>query len=101
GIRDKLVTGVQTCALPISGPPAPSSGLAAARVRAIVAAEPGSELARALDLRVPDLIAYQNEAYAARYARFVERVRAQAPGAPERSEERRVGEECGAGGWPW
>src|SRR2546425_3739586 len=26
GIRDKLVTGVQTCALPISGPPIPGPG---------------------------------------------------------------------------
>jgi indolepyruvate ferredoxin oxidoreductase len=66
-----------------AGLPAPATSLAAARVRAIVAAEPGSELARALDLRVPDLIAYSGVAYAERYARFVERVRAQAPGAPE------------------
>jgi indolepyruvate ferredoxin oxidoreductase len=65
------------------GAPAPASDPPAARARAIVAAEPGSELARALDLRVPDLIAYQDEAYAARYARFVEQVRAQAPAAPE------------------
>jgi indolepyruvate ferredoxin oxidoreductase len=68
---------------PAAGQPAPATSLAAARVRAIVAAEPGSELARALDLRIPDLIAYQDEAYAERYARFVQRVRAQAPDAPE------------------
>jgi indolepyruvate ferredoxin oxidoreductase len=56
---------------------------AALRVWAIVAAEPGSELARVLAVRVPDLIAYADEAYAAGYARFVEHVRAQAPQAPE------------------
>jgi indolepyruvate ferredoxin oxidoreductase len=55
----------------------------ALRVRAIVAAEPGSELARVLGIRVPDLIAYADEAYATQYARFVEHVRAQAPQAPE------------------
>ncbi|WP_458084932.1 indolepyruvate ferredoxin oxidoreductase family protein [Streptomyces malaysiensis] len=46
-----------------------------ARVRATVGAEPGSELARLLDIRVPDLIAYQGERYAGEYAEFVERVR--------------------------
>ncbi|MFF0450844.1 indolepyruvate ferredoxin oxidoreductase family protein [Streptomyces sp. NPDC004609] len=48
---------------------------ATARVRSLVAAEPGSELARLLDIRVPDLIAYQNERYARDYARYVERIR--------------------------
>ncbi|MFF5263831.1 indolepyruvate ferredoxin oxidoreductase family protein [Actinomadura viridis] len=48
---------------------------AAARVRALVAAEPGGELARLLDIRIPDLIAYQDERYARRYAEFVEEVR--------------------------
>ncbi|WP_327276674.1 indolepyruvate ferredoxin oxidoreductase family protein [Streptomyces sp. NBC_01224] len=41
----------------------------------LVGAAPGSELARLLEVRVPDLIAYQNAAYATRYARFVEQVR--------------------------
>jgi indolepyruvate ferredoxin oxidoreductase len=58
----------------------------ALRVLAIVAADPGSELARLLAIRVPDLIAYQDEEYAASYARFVERVRAQAPAAPALAE---------------
>ncbi|MFE2187710.1 DUF6537 domain-containing protein [Streptomyces sp. NPDC059455] len=60
--------------------PGPSAGLrevhpASARVRAMVGAEPGSELARLLDIRVPDLIEYQDARYARAYAEFVERVR--------------------------
>ncbi|MGH3380850.1 MAG: indolepyruvate ferredoxin oxidoreductase family protein [Actinoallomurus sp.] len=48
---------------------------AAARVRALVDAVPGTELARSLDIRIPDLIAYQDEGYARTYADYVERVR--------------------------
>ncbi|MEU4804149.1 indolepyruvate ferredoxin oxidoreductase family protein [Actinosynnema sp. NPDC023587] len=48
---------------------------AAAAVRALVRAEPGSELARVLDIRVPELVAYQDERYARAYVDFVERVR--------------------------
>ncbi|ASQ96457.1 indolepyruvate ferredoxin oxidoreductase family protein [Streptomyces sp. 11-1-2] len=64
--------------------PGPSAGPrrvhpASARVRALVGAEPGSELARLLDIRVPDLIAYQDERYAREYALFVERVRRHEP----------------------
>ncbi|MFD5384378.1 DUF6537 domain-containing protein [Streptomyces sp. NPDC127074] len=55
---------------------------AAGRVRAMVGAEPGSELARLLDIRVPDLIAYQDE----RYAEFVERVRRHEPASTEVTE---------------
>jgi len=40
-----------------------------------VAAEPGSELDRLVRIRVPDLVAYQDAAYARRYAEVVERVR--------------------------
>jgi indolepyruvate ferredoxin oxidoreductase len=47
----------------------------AARVRSLVDAAPGTELARLLDIRVPDLIGYQGEDYARSYAEFVERVR--------------------------
>jgi indolepyruvate ferredoxin oxidoreductase len=50
-----------------------------------VGAVPGSELARLLTVRVPDLVAYQGLGYARDYARFVARVRdaerAVAPGA--------------------
>jgi indolepyruvate ferredoxin oxidoreductase len=48
-----------------------------------VRAEPGSELARLVGVRVPELVAYQDEAYARRYADTVERVRrAEAEKAP-------------------
>ncbi|WIX92645.1 indolepyruvate ferredoxin oxidoreductase family protein [Amycolatopsis sp. DG1A-15b] len=55
-------------------------------VRALVHAEPGSELARLLDIRVPDLIAYQDKAYARAYAEFVERVRVLEDGPTEITE---------------
>jgi indolepyruvate ferredoxin oxidoreductase len=47
------------------------------RARPIIASvgpDPGSELERLLEIRVPDLIAYQSPAYAKRYAAFVARV---------------------------
>jgi indolepyruvate ferredoxin oxidoreductase len=47
----------------------------AAHIRALVAAPAGTELARLLDIRIPELIAYQNAAYARTYADFVEQVR--------------------------
>ncbi|RSD10245.1 indolepyruvate ferredoxin oxidoreductase family protein [Amycolatopsis eburnea] len=50
----------------------------AARVRALlerVRADAGSELARLLAIRVPDLVAYQNLAYARRYVEDIERLR--------------------------
>lgn len=57
--------------------PKPERGLSdeARRTLELVGATPESELARLLAVRVPDLIAYQNAGYAARYARFVEQVR--------------------------
>ncbi|WP_116110095.1 indolepyruvate ferredoxin oxidoreductase family protein [Amycolatopsis ruanii] len=51
------------------------------RVRSLVRTE-GGELARLLDVRVPDLIAYQDEDYARGYAEFVEQVRARAGDGP-------------------
>ncbi|MEQ0564902.1 indolepyruvate ferredoxin oxidoreductase family protein [Amycolatopsis sp. NEAU-NG30] len=54
--------------------------------RALVHAEPGSELARLLDIRVPDLVAYQDEAYARAYAEFVEQVRVLEDGPTEITE---------------
>ncbi|MGW7573747.1 indolepyruvate ferredoxin oxidoreductase family protein [Streptomyces sp. NPDC054765] len=57
---------------PLAARPAPP---AAARVRSLVAAEPGTELARLLDIRIPDLIQYQNERYARSYALYVEQIR--------------------------
>ncbi|XVV06723.1 indolepyruvate ferredoxin oxidoreductase family protein [Actinosynnema sp. CA-248983] len=44
-------------------------------IRALVNAEPGSELARLVDIRIAELVAYQDERYAREYAEFVERVR--------------------------
>ncbi|MDQ7802780.1 indolepyruvate ferredoxin oxidoreductase family protein [Amycolatopsis sp. A133] len=55
-------------------------------VRALVHAEPGSELARLLDIRLPELIAYQDKAYARTYAEFVERVRVLEDGPTEITE---------------
>ncbi|MGW1848084.1 indolepyruvate ferredoxin oxidoreductase family protein [Streptomyces sp. NPDC001966] len=57
--------------------PKPEHGLSAEarRILELVGATPESDLARLLAVRVPDLIAYQNAGYAARYARFVEKVR--------------------------
>src|SRR2546425_3371105 len=71
GIRDKLVTGVQTCALPISGH----------RGGSAAGASP----------RLPQ--AARREASGGRQARRAGRRRA-ARGAARRSEERRVGKEC-------
>ncbi|MFF0146345.1 indolepyruvate ferredoxin oxidoreductase family protein [Amycolatopsis sulphurea] len=60
-------------------PAAPGpSGDAVRRVRALVHSGPDTELGRVLDVRVPDLIAYQNERYAREYAEFVELVRTRA-----------------------
>ncbi|WP_410663908.1 indolepyruvate ferredoxin oxidoreductase family protein [Amycolatopsis sp. lyj-84] len=57
----------------VAATPTPSE--AALRARALVHAEPGSELARLLDIRVPELVQYQDARYARAYAEFVERVR--------------------------
>ncbi len=57
----------------VAATPTPSA--AALRARALVHAEPGSELARLLDIRVQELVQYQDVRYAREYAEFVERVR--------------------------
>jgi indolepyruvate ferredoxin oxidoreductase len=49
--------------------------------RELVRAEDGSELRRLVDVRVADLVRYQDVAYARRYAELVERVRAAEAGA--------------------
>ena len=68
---------------PAPQPPSPNARHAEAvhRVRSLVRTEDG-ELARLLDVRVPDLIAYQDEDYARSYAEFVEQVRAAAEDGP-------------------
>ncbi|MEV6871777.1 indolepyruvate ferredoxin oxidoreductase family protein [Amycolatopsis sp. NPDC051128] len=75
-------------ALSASSAPAPATAArpAAPAVRALVHAEPGSELARLLDIRIPDLVAYQDEAYARAYAGFVEQVRVLEDGPTEVTE---------------
>jgi indolepyruvate ferredoxin oxidoreductase len=56
--------------------PAPAPSPTTRKVAAGVRAESGSELERSVALRVAELIDYQDSAYAASYARTVERVRA-------------------------
>ncbi|MEU1231169.1 indolepyruvate ferredoxin oxidoreductase family protein [Streptomyces sp. NPDC005828] len=70
GAFAELLEGRTTEPKPGRGPSAE-----ARRTLELVGAAPESELARLLAVRVPDLIAYQNAAYAATYARFVEQVR--------------------------
>ncbi|MEU0469337.1 indolepyruvate ferredoxin oxidoreductase family protein [Amycolatopsis sp. NPDC006131] len=62
---------------PPAAPGATADPAAVRRVRSLVRAE-GGELARLLDVRIPDLIAYQDEDYARAYAEFVEQVRSRA-----------------------
>ncbi|MEU5262038.1 indolepyruvate ferredoxin oxidoreductase family protein [Amycolatopsis sp. NPDC021455] len=66
--------------------PAPPRPVAQPAARALVHAEAGSELARLLDIRVPDLVTYQDEAYARAYAEFVEQVRVLEDGPTEITE---------------
>ncbi|GAA3414175.1 hypothetical protein GCM10018952_33730 [Streptosporangium vulgare] len=56
-----------------AAPAAPPPGPEAVRLVDAVA-EPGTELHRILTVRVPDLVAYQNARYAARYADAVRAV---------------------------
>jgi indolepyruvate ferredoxin oxidoreductase len=55
--------------------PTPPPSAVAVRIASRVGAEPGSELERSVALRVAELTAYQDEAYADTYARVVERAR--------------------------
>src|SRR2546423_8890374 len=82
GIRDKLVTGVQTCALPIS---------AATRTAAAQAAAKGlSEAARRWQAATTEATRARGSGHSRTQARAAPR--ASSPTA--RSEERRVGKEC-------
>src|SRR2546423_2041814 len=83
GIRDKLVTGVQTCALPISRLPMGASLLALGRK-----AEAVRELQRAVRLMPQHPQAHLQLAKA--YEAWENWIAA----AQQRSEERRVGKEC-------
>lgn len=75
----QLVADPDALSVELSSPPAPVPAAAAPdavrRVRSLVHAHEGGGLARLLDVRVPDLVAYQSESYAREYADFVERVR--------------------------
>ncbi|WP_263855644.1 indolepyruvate ferredoxin oxidoreductase family protein [Amycolatopsis eburnea] len=66
--------------------PAKARPVAQPAARKLVHAEPGSELARLLDVRIPDLVAYQDKRYARAYAEFVERVRVLEDGPTEITE---------------
>src|SRR5207244_9679165 len=77
GIRDDLVTGVQTCALPISGTGPGPAGLGPAAETG-----PGPE---------PPALPGPTRRRSGR------RPRAKPPSSVSRSEERRVGKECRAG----
>ncbi|MFD5094407.1 indolepyruvate ferredoxin oxidoreductase family protein [Amycolatopsis thailandensis] len=67
--------GLHAAVAPPAVAAAPAPSAAALRARALVQAEQGSELARLLDIRVPELVQYQDVRYAREYAEFVERIR--------------------------
>jgi len=69
-----------------TAPATPAREVTQPAVRKLVHAEPGSELARLLDVRIPDLVAYQDNRYARAYAEFVERVRVLEDGPTEITE---------------
>src|SRR2546427_5463477 len=80
GIRDLTVTGVQTCALPISAVRGPAVSAFRWPVRVYWEDTDGAGIV-----------------YYASYLRFLERARTEwlrARGHSQRSEERRVGKEC-------
>src|SRR5205809_3408272 len=85
GIRDVAVTGVQTCALPISPPIVTARVSAAGRTKMLAPNERNSRLTLSptSSATVPTAVATVTPS-------------ATAP----RSEERRVGKECRSGGWP-
>src|SRR5207248_5052067 len=90
GIRDRTVTGVQTCALPISY----SFAITPDGARAYVANEYALSLS-VIDLGTNSII--KNMAYIGAYPYGV----AIQPPAGSRSEERRVGKECRDGVSPY
>src|SRR5439155_12723888 len=97
GIRDGHVTGVQTCALPISM----REGLGTIRIK-LRTARGGHEL-RFENRHLPQVSVYLVNCLAASSDGLVvgrqQRDEAQRSIAFERSEERRVGKECRSGCW--
>src|SRR5205823_11852291 len=101
GIRDKLVTGVQTCALPIfERADRPEWNvdheLAGRRARIRVALD--DDLPRREQRHVVPGLVEEGDAAADERQRHL--AGAQRAGV-ERSEERRVGKESGRGRWAW
>src|SRR5205823_8310149 len=93
GIRDKLVTGVQTCALPIS-----VLGIAFGLIGAFLIRQSEGTLAgRKVALWGAGLCTGAALSYWAYYAALSFAIRDQ---ADTRSEERRVGKECRSRWWP-
>src|SRR2546425_3885229 len=88
GIRDKLVTGVQTCALPISATDR-GTALQAAVGQTLAFVHGKGDTVRATVLRVAP----------PQYRLSDGRILLAEPG--ERSEERRVGKECRSRWWPY
>src|SRR5205823_9507458 len=95
GIRDKLVTGVQTCALPISSSVAqdPFGRLTGWRSRIPPLPHLGSLPRSRLELHALSITTVQDPRRPFAYSEDV--TRDDPPG--RRSEERRVGKECRAG----
>src|SRR5207244_6106924 len=95
GIRDDLVTGVQTCALPISTAPLRPELVALYAVA--VATGSGDDLVVAAERTLEVVCGVARMAVGGLF-RFDPAARALVVVAHRRSEERRVGNECG-GGW--
>src|SRR5205823_10394946 len=93
GIRDKLVTGVQTCALPISVMVL-SCGALLERGDLIALAK-----ARSGQILVPTGALLGLDAVTAAAEGQIHSVRMTTRKPPKRSEERRVGKECRGRGW--
>src|SRR5205823_10455577 len=92
GIRDKLVTGVQTCALPICGRERADQHRAGAALRLAYEVEAPVHAVRAVDVGV----AGRTEHHAVALGAAAERMRGRI-GVVVRSEERRVGKEWRSG----
>src|SRR5205823_10112122 len=90
GIRDKLVTGVQTCALPIFGPGARMFGTSGTRRRRDQ--PPGPQRTPRRDQPTPELVA-RTSSHDRLNARRGPRYWPPFPSSATRSEERRVGKE--------
>src|SRR5699024_12000905 len=87
GIRDRNVTGVQTCALPISGVPAGA-------VVSFSEQTPGEVIGATWHDAVIDPGTVTIEADDVVTVTVTNTITADDPGEPGRSEERRVGKEC-------